>query len=84
MNMVPPKDTVLPRHYKMPSDVLFAGAGEPDPELGAGVVGFEVQFNWEGGERHVLWVAPFAKDEERNRWDVGWKADPDRFWSVLP
>ncbi len=80
MEMVTPREREAD-HWQM-QEVVFSADGTPDPELGDGVAGFEVQFKWEGAERHILWSAKFSKHEGRSHWDIDWRVDPDQFWTV--
>ena len=50
-------------------------------EFGEGVAGFEIQFNWEGAERHVLWRARL-RQLDKGVWQAEWNGEVDRFWTV--
>ena len=80
MEPVKPMDQNKPGSYQM-KGVALPAVGQPDSELGEGKVGFEIQFNWQGAERHIMWVAPL-KLHEKGFWRADWKAQPERFWSM--
>jgi hypothetical protein len=68
------------RHFQMKS-VDVSPTEQPDADLGDATAGFELSFNWEGAERHILWVADIER-LDRGIWTLNWKGEPHKLWSV--
>jgi hypothetical protein len=81
MDWVSPMKENRPRRYQVKS-VAVSPTAEPDPEIGAGKVGLEMQFIWNRGERHILWLAGLEQ-LEKGAWRANWVQQPARH-TALP